>query len=111
MVLLGSFERQFVLQFVLWISDRFACRGGHWDFRFCGFGNFLDRFLFQNTSGFRLWCSLRFADFSFFSIRFSVFVENDSGFSVLTEFFGGFAVSNIPQCPPRCRTPFHRERI
>ena len=60
----------------------------------------------------RFCCSLRFADFSFFSIRFSVFVENSSifsvllsnvvciRFSVLAEFFGGFAVSNIPLCPP-----------
>ena len=44
---------------------------------------FLDRFLCQKTSVFRFWCSFRFADFSFFSIRFSVFVENNSGFSVL----------------------------
>ena len=60
----------------------------------------------------RFWCSLRVVDFSFLSIRFSVFVENNSGFSVLlsnvvcirfsvlAEFFGGFAVSNIPQCTP-----------
>ena len=55
------------------------------NFRFCGFGYFLDRFF-----GF---CAkrLRFFDFGvrcglrifFFSIRFSVFVENNSGFSVL----------------------------
>ena len=85
-------------------------------------------FLCQKTSVFRLWCSLRFADFSFFSIRFSVFVENTSsfsvllsnvvfgfsyferkflvlaeffaGFAVLDDFFFGFAVSNIPHCPP-----------
>ena len=41
------------------------------------------RFLCQKTSVFRFWCSLRFADFSFFSIWFSVFIENMSGFSVL----------------------------
>ena len=34
-------------------------------------------------SVFRFWCSMRFADFSFFSIWFSVFVKNTSGFSVL----------------------------
>ena len=45
--------------------------GAHWDFRFCGFGYFLDLFLCQKTLVFRFWCSLRFADFSFFSIRFS----------------------------------------
>ena len=61
-------------------------RGGHRDFRFCGFGYFFRsvfRFLFQKTSVFRFWWSLRFADFSFFSIWFSVFVKNTSGFSVL----------------------------
>ena len=41
------------------------------------------RFLCQKTSVFRFWCSMRFADFSFFSIWFSVFVKNISGFSVL----------------------------
>ena len=90
---------------------------------------FLDRFFCQKTSVFRLWSSFRSTDFSFLSIRFSVFVENDSGFSVLLsnvvfgfsyfeskwgfrfwpdflavldDFFFGFAVSNIgiPQCSP-----------
>ena len=60
-----------------------ATGGGHWDFRFCGFGYFLDRFLLQKTSVFRFCWSLRFVDFSFFSIWFSVFVKNTSGFSVL----------------------------
>ena len=41
------------------------------------------RFLLQETSVFRFWWSLRFPDFSFFSIWFSVFVKNTSGFSVL----------------------------
>ena len=41
------------------------------------------RFWLFFRSVFRFWCSLRFADFSFFSIWFSVFVENTSGFSVL----------------------------
>ena len=41
------------------------------------------RFLLQKTSVFRFWWSLLFADFSFFSIWFSVFVKNTSGFSVL----------------------------
>ena len=36
----------------------------------------------QKTSVFRFWCLLRFADFSFFSIPFSAFAENNSGFSV-----------------------------
>ena len=37
----------------------------------------------QKTSVFRFWCSMRFADFLFFSMWFSVFVKNISGFSVL----------------------------
>ena len=64
---------------------RIASGGGHWDFLFCGFGYFFDRVfsLCQKTSVFRFWCSMRFADFSFFSIWFSIFVKNTSGFSVL----------------------------
>ena len=80
-------------------------------------------FLRQKTSVFRFWCSLQLVDFSFFSIRFSVFVENNSSFSVLSsnmvcirfsvlaeffdrfavldDFFFSFAVSNIPNCPPQ----------
>ena len=59
-----------------------ACRK-EGDIGIFGFGNFLDRFLCQKTSVFRFWCSFRFVHFSFFSIRFSVFVENNSGFSDL----------------------------
>ena len=51
--------------------------------RFWLFFRSVFRFLCQKTSVFRFWCSLRFADFSFFSIWFSVFIENMSGFSVL----------------------------
>ena len=40
-------------------------------------------FVLKKTSVFRFWCSLWFADFSFFSIWFSVFLKNTSGFSVL----------------------------
>ena len=57
--------------------------GEHWDFRFCGFGYILDRFFDFCAERLRFWCSLRFADFSFFSLWFSVFVKNTSGFSVL----------------------------
>ena len=57
--------------------------GGHWDFRFWLFFRSVFRFLCQKTSVFRFWCPLRFAGFSFFSIWFSVFVKNTSGFSVL----------------------------
>ena len=51
-----------------------------------GFGVFLDRFFgfcAKRLRFFRFWCSLKFADFSFFSTWFSVLVENNSGFSVL----------------------------
>ena len=51
--------------------------------RFWLFFRSVFRFLCWKTSVFRFWCSLRFADFSFFSVWFSVFVENTSGFSVL----------------------------
>ena len=51
--------------------------------RFCLFFRSVFRFLLQKTSVFRFWWSLRFADFSFFSIWFSVFVNNTSGFWVL----------------------------
>ena len=34
-------------------------------------------------------------------MRFSVLVEYFDGFTVLDDFFFGFAVSNIPQCPLR----------
>ena len=41
-------------------------------------------FRFSCHKTFRFWCSMRFADVSFFSIWFSVFVKkNTSGFSVL----------------------------
>ena len=51
--------------------------------RFWLFFGSVFRFLLQKTTVFRIWWSLRFADFSFFSIWFSVFVKNTSGFSVL----------------------------
>ena len=57
---------------------------GHWGFRFCGFGYFLDRFFgfcAKKTSVFRFCCSLRFADFPLFSIWFLVFAKNTNGFS------------------------------
>ena len=57
--------------------------GGIGIFGFAVLVIFLDRFLLQKTLVFRFWWSLRFADFSFFSIWFSVFVKNTSGFSVL----------------------------
>ena len=34
-------------------------------------------------------------------MRFSVLAEFFCGFAVLDDFFFGFVVSNIPQCPPR----------
>ena len=53
-----------------------ANRGGHWDFRFWLF--FLDRFF-----GFGVYCSLQIFRFFASGFRFSVFVTNTSGFSVL----------------------------
>ena len=41
------------------------------------------RFWLFFRSVFRFWWSLPFADFSFFSVWFSVFLKNTSGFSVL----------------------------
>ena len=58
-------------------------RVGHWDFRFWLFFRSVFRFLLQKTSVFWFRWSLRFADFSFFSIWFSIFVNNTGGFSVL----------------------------
>ena len=50
------------------------------------------RFWLFSRSVFRFWCSLRFADFSFFCIWFSGFVENTSGFSVfLSDVLFGFS--------------------
>ena len=39
-------------------------------------------FLYQKTSVFRFWCSLRFAVIPIFSIWFSVFSKNTSGFRI-----------------------------
>ena len=63
-----------------------ACRKGTLGIsvlRFWQFFRSVFRLLCQKTSVFWFWCSFRLGDFSFFSIRFSVFVENNSGFSVL----------------------------
>ena len=73
-------------RFISILGKRKFLRGGHWDFRFCGFGYLLDRFLGfcckrLRFFGFGGHCGLRI--FSFFSIWFSVFVKNTSGFSVL----------------------------
>ena len=51
-----------------------------------GFCYFLDRFFgfwAKKTSVFQFWCSLRFADFPFLGIWFSVFAKNTNGFSDL----------------------------
>ena len=58
---------------------------GHWGFRFCGFGYFLDRFFgfcAKKTSVSRFWCLLQFADFPVFRIWFSVFAKNINGFRI-----------------------------
>ena len=51
--------------------------------RFWLFFRSVIRFLHQKTSVFQFWCSLRFADFPFFSIWFSVFAKDTNGFSDL----------------------------
>ena len=83
--------------------------GEHWDFRFCGFRYFFDRFFDFCVKrlrffGFGTQCGFWF--FLFFSylciqfcMRFSVLADFVCGFAVLDEFFFGFAVSSIPQCP------------
>ena len=61
-----------------------VCKEGALRFSVLRFGYFFDRVFgfcvkrcrFQ----FRFWCSMRFADFSFFSIWFSVFVKNTQRF-------------------------------
>ena len=60
--------------------------GGHWDFRFCGFGYFSDRFFGFCAKRLRFFCfavhcGLRV--FRFLASGFSAFVENTNGFSVL----------------------------
>ena len=49
-----------------------------WIFFWIGFSVFVPK-----NFGFQFWCSLRFADFPFFSIWFSVFAKNTNGFSDL----------------------------
>ena len=99
-------------------------RGGRWDFRFWLFFDRFFGFCVKRLRffGFVVRCGLRIFRFLAFGFRFSVFVQNKSGFSVLlfnvvcirfsvlAEFFAGFrvlddfffgsAVSNIPQCSP-----------
>ena len=60
--------------------------GGIGIFGFCGFGYFFGWFFgfwAKKTSVFQFWCSLRFADFPFLGIWFSVFAKNTNGFSDL----------------------------
>ena len=51
--------------------------------RFWLFFRSVFRFLRQKALVFRFWCSLRFADFPFLSIWFSVFTKSANGFSDL----------------------------
>ena len=65
---------------------KYTSVGGHWDFWFCSFRYFLDRFFSlcaKKLPVFRFWCSLQFADIPFFSIWFLVFTKNTNGFSDL----------------------------
>ena len=66
------------------------------------------RFLLQKSSVFRFWWSLRFADFSSFSICFSVFVKNTSGFSVLVpDVVFGFSYFVLFWVPASVRFEYH----
>ena len=71
-------------------------RGGHWDFRFCGFGDFLDRFFGFCAKrlrffGFGVPCGLRLFRFLASGVRF--LVEVTSSFSVLYPMrFLGFTI-------------------
>ena len=56
--------------------------------RFWPFFRSVLRFLHRKSSVFRFWCLLRFADFLFFNIWFSVFGKNTSGFSDLVSYVG-----------------------
>ena len=68
-----------------------------------GFEYFFDRFFGFCVKRLRFWCSMRFADFSFFSIWFSVFVKNTSGFSVLVpNVVFGFSKFFFPIWPYLC---------
>ena len=62
-----------------------AKRGRLWDFCFCGFGYFLDRVfgVCPKRLQFLVLMFIAVANFSFFSIWFSLFVKDISGFSFL----------------------------
>ena len=62
--------------------------------RFFGFGNQCGFWFFLFF--FPIWTYLGIQ----FCMRFSVLADFVCGFEVLDEFFFGFAVSSIPQCPP-----------
>ena len=92
---------------------------GEWDFRFCGFGYFSDRFfrsLCQKTAVFRF-CRVVTVVCGFSVLKHLVFgICKKNGlsnlgfacgfrfgsnfFAVLNDFVYGFAVSYRPQCPP-----------
>ena len=59
-----------------WKAPRTTERGGHWDFRFCGFGYFFDRFFGfcvkrRRFFGFGVQCGLRIFQFLASGFRFS----------------------------------------
>ena len=79
-------------------------RGGHWDFRFCGFGYFLDQFFgFCATKlrflGLGVHCGLRIFRFLEFGFRFSgkiligfrIFIFDLFGFRFLFDLSGNYA--------------------
>lgn len=66
-----------------------SIKRGHWEFRLRGLKSFFG-FPVKETAVFRFWC-LGGLQISSFLIRFTV----------LTEIYCGFAVFNIPLCPPQ----------
>ena len=104
------------------VTKIFLCRGGHWDFRALRFWLFF-RSVFcakrLRFFGFGVRCGLRISRFLTSGFRFSwkiilvfrfyypmwfVFGFRfwSNFLAVLDDFFVGFAVSNILQCPPLC---------
>ena len=67
-----SYSRLYLLTFTRYLHSH--SRGRHWDFRFCGFGYFFDRFFGFCVKRLRLWLDfLKSPSSCFFSSRWSCF--------------------------------------
>ena len=94
----NDLESCLVIVWAIDVNDVICEGGGHWDFRFCGFGYFLARFFgfcVKKISVSWFWCSLRFADISFFARNTNGFSDLISdavfSFSYLTYLGSGFS--------------------